>query len=61
MVLALLGGFAYAALLAGGFLAVGWRIGFMAYMCAFAGVTLAAGAVLFIWIRKRGCAVFAGL
>ena len=61
VVLALLGGFAYAALLAGGFLAVGWRIGFMAYMCAFAGVTLAAGAVLFIWIRKRGCAVFAGL
>ena len=40
--LALLGGVVYAALLAAGFFLIGWRIGYMAFMAAFAVVTLAA-------------------
>ena len=47
--------------LAGGFLLVGWRIGFMAYMAAFAGATLAGCVVLFIWLKKKGCRIFAAL
>lgn len=59
--IALFGGWIYAALLAGGFLLVGWRIGFMAYMAAFAGATLAGCVVLFIWLKKKGCRIFAAL
>ena len=59
--IALFGGWAYAALLAGGFLLVGWRIGFTAYMAAFAGATLAGCVALFIWLKKKGCRIFAAL
>ena len=59
--LALLGGVVYAALLAAGFFLIGWRIGYMAFMAAFAVVTLAGCVLLFMWIRKKGCAVFAAL
>ena len=58
---ALFSGWIYAALLAGGFLLVGWRIGFAVYMSAFAGATLAGCAALFIWLKKKGCKIFAAL
>ena len=57
----MLGGVVYAALLAAGFFLIGWRIGYMAFMAAFAVVTLAGCVLLFMWIRKKGCAVFAAL
>lgn len=59
--LALLGGFVYAALLAGLYFLLGWRIGFVAYMGAFLIVTLAATVLLSIWMKKKGCAIFAAL
>ena len=59
--LALLGGVVYAALLAAGFFLLGGHIGFVPYMAAFAALTLAGCVLLFMWIRKKGCAVFAAL
>lgn len=59
--LALLGGVVYAALLAAGFFLIGWRMGYMAFMAAFAVVTLAACVLLLRWIKTKGCAVFAAL
>lgn len=59
--LALLGGFVYAAVLAGLYFLLGWRIGFAAYMGAFLIVTLAATVLLSIWMKKKGCAIFAAL
>ena len=59
--LALLGGVVYAALLAAGFFLIGWRIGYMAFMAAFAVVTLAACVLLLRWIKTKGCTVFANL
>ena len=61
VMLALFSGMIYAVLLAGGFLLVGWRIGFMAYVGAFAGATLLGCIALYMWLKKKGCAVFAGL
>ena len=61
MLLAMLSGLVYAIALAGGFLAVGWRIGFMAYVGAFAGATLLGCIALYAWLKKKGCAVFADL
>lgn len=59
--LALLGGVVYAALLAAGFFLIGWRIGYMAFMAAFAVVTLAACVLLLRWLKTKGCTVFANL
>ena len=59
--LAMLSGMVYAALLAGGFFLIGWRMGYMAFMAAFAAVTLAACVLLLRWIKTKGCAVFANL
>ena len=59
--LALLGGVVYAALLAAGFFLIGWRIGYMAFMAAFAVVTLAACVLLLRWLKTKGCTVFAAL
>ena len=59
--LALLGGVVYAALLAAGFFLLGGHIGFVPYMAAFVALTLAGCVLLFMWIRKKGCAVFAAL
>ncbi len=59
--LALLSGLVYAALLAGLYFLFGWRLGFAAYMAAFLVVTLAVAAALYVWIKKKGCAVFAAL
>ena len=59
--LALLGGVVYAALLAAGFFLIGWRIGYMAFMAAFAVVTLASCVLLLRWLKTKGCTVFANL
>ena len=59
--LALLSGVVYAALLAAGFFLIGWRMGYMAFMAAFAVVTLAACVLLLRWIKTKGCTVFANL
>lgn len=60
--IALLSGFLYAALLCVGFMLLdGWKLGFVGYMGCFALVTLALCAVLYLWLRKKGGAVFAAL
>ena len=59
--LALLSGVVYAALLAAGFFLIGWRIGYMVFMAAFAVVTLAACVLLLRWLKTKGCTVFANL
>ena len=51
----------FAALLAAGFFLIGWRIGYMAFMAAFAVVTLAACVLLLRWLKTKGCTVFANL
>ena len=60
--LALLGGFAYIVLLAVGCLALGgWTLGFAAYAGICTAATLVLSALLYCWLRRRGCAVFAAL
>ena len=59
--LALLGGWAYAAAMAALYFWVGRHMGFAAYMGAFLALTLAAAVLLYIWVRKKGCAIFASL
>ena len=59
--LALLSGVVYAALLAAGFFLIGWRMGYMVFMAAFAVVTLAACVLLLRWLKTKGCTVFANL
>ena len=59
--IALLGGWAYALLLGGGYLLAGWHLGAALYMGCFAAATLAACAVLYLWLKKRGGAVLAAL
>ena len=60
--IALFAGFAYVALLAVGFVALGgWKLGSVPYACGFAVLTLAMAALLYRWLRRRGCAVFAAL
>ena len=61
VMIALLGGWLYALLLGGGFLLVGWKIGFIAYMACFTALPLALSAALYAWLRKRGSARFAAL
>ena len=59
--IALLGGWAYAAAMAVLYFLVGRHMGFAAYMAAFLALTLAAAVLLYIWVRKKGCAIFASL
>lgn len=59
--IALLGGWAYAAAMAALYFLVGRHMGFAAYMAAFLALTLAAAVLLYIWVRKKGCAIFASL
>ena len=51
----------FAALLAAGFFLIGWCMGYMAFMAAFAVVTLAACVLLLRWLKTKGCTVFANL
>ena len=59
--LALFGGWIYGAALFGGYLWLGWRIGFSLYAGCWAVVTAAACLMLYLWLKKRGCALFASL
>ena len=52
---------AYAAAMAALYFLVGRHMGFAAYMAAFLALTLAAAVLLYIWVRKKGCAIFASL
>ena len=59
---ALFSGFGYTALLCAGFMLLnGWKLGFVGYMSGFGAVTLALCAVLFLWLKKKGCNLFAAL
>ena len=60
--IALFSGFGYTALLCAGFMLLnGWKLGFVGYMSGFGAVTLALCAVLYFWLKKRGCNLFAAL
>ena len=39
----------------------GWKLGFTGYMGAFIGLDLVLCGVLYLWLKKRGCGVFAAL
>ena len=58
---AMFGGWIYAIVLSGVYLFWGWSIGITLYLVAFVAVTVAASAGLYIWLKKRGCEVFAAL
>lgn len=60
--IALFSGFGYTALLCAGFMLMnGWKLGFVGYMSGFGAVTLALCTVLYFWLKKRGCNLFAAL
>ena len=60
--IALFSGFAYTALLCIGFMLLnGWKLGFGGYMSLFGVVTLALCAMLWLWLKKKGCNRFAAL
>ena len=62
VVLAMVSGFGYTILLCAGFMLLdGWKLGITGYMALFGGVTLALSALLWLWLRKRGCSRFASL
>ena len=59
---AMLSGFAYTVLLCAGFMLLdGWKLGFTGYMALFGGVTLVLCALLWLWLRIKGCSRFASL
>ena len=57
----LFSGWGYALLLLFGYLLAGWRLGAVGYLACFALATLLACAVLYLWLKKKGGAVFAAL
>ena len=60
--IALFSGFAYTVLLCAGFMLLnGWKLGFVGYMSGFGAVTFVLCAVLYFWLKKRGCNLFAAL
>ena len=60
--IALFSGFGYTALLCAGFMLLnGWKLGFVGYMSIFGVATLALCAMLYFWLKKRGCNLFAAL
>lgn len=61
VVIAMFGGWAYALLLAGLYLLLGWRIGAASYLALFSAATIAAAAVLLKWLRTKGAQHFAAL
>lgn len=58
---ALFGGWIYAVILAGVYLAGGWQIGLTLYLAAFAAVTAILSAVLYTWLKRKGSRIFASL
>lgn len=62
VMIALFSGFGYVALLCAGFMLLyGWKLGFIGYMSLFGGISLALCALLYVWLKKKGCALFATL
>ena len=62
VMIALLSGFGYTVLLCGGYMLLnGWKLGFVGYMSLFGAVTLALCGLLYFWLKKRGCKLFAEL
>ena len=62
VMIAMFGGWAYTVLFCVGFLLFpGWKLGFAGYMGAFIGLNLVLCGVLYLWLKKRGCGVFAAL
>lgn len=59
--IALLIGFVYPVLLCGGYLALGWKLGFVAYAALFAVLTLALSAALYLWLKRKGAKLLAAL
>ena len=56
--LAMLGGMFYSLAIGVGYLLIGYRIGFFAYMGIFAVVGLLLSMQLYYWLRKKGAAEF---
>ncbi|WP_337640952.1 hypothetical protein [Anthropogastromicrobium sp.] len=62
VMIAMFGGWAYTVLFCVGFLLFpGWKLGFAGYMGAFIGLNLVFCGGLYLWLKKRGCGVFAAL
>lgn len=62
VMLTLLGGMGYAALLFAGFLLLpGWKLGFTGYMACFIGINVILCVCEYLWLRRTGTARFAGL
>lgn len=61
VMLALFGGFAYAALVAVGFMLVGRWSGYVGYMVVCIAVTLLLCAGMLFWLKQKGCRLFAAL
>lgn len=60
--IALFSGFGYTVLLCGSYMLLnGWKLGFVGYMSLLGAVTLALCGLLYFWLKKRGCKLFAGL
>lgn len=61
VMLAMLGGWAYAVALAGIYLTAGWKIGLLCYLSIASLITLFLSAVLYVWLKKCGTKIFATL
>ena len=62
VMIALFGSFGYTILLFVGYVALpGWTLGFLGYMGGFAGLNLILCALLYLWLKKKGCARFVEL
>ena len=61
VMLALFGGFVYAGLLPLAYFLGASALGLSACLGIYLGLTLALAAVLYVWLRRRGAAVFAAL
>lgn len=59
VMITLFGGFVYMALLFTGFMLLpGWILGFGGYMSCFVGVNLFISVLAYLWLRKKGVAIF---
>lgn len=62
VMIALFSGFGYTVLLCACYMLLnGWKLGFVGYMSVFGAVTLTLCALLYFWLKKRGCKLFAEL
>ena len=61
VMLSLLGGWVYAAAMCALYFLFGWQLGAVGYLMLFTLITLAFSAGLYVWLRRKGGAVFATL